>query len=168
MTMREYVAGAVAAEMPPSFPAEALKAQAIAVRTLACNNIAAADSGSGKHSQADVCTSPACCMAFSESVADEVLAAVAATDGLVALYDGEPILAAFCSAVDGSTRSSQEVWGGALPYLVSVPSDDGGASPAGHGVGMSQYGARTMALSGADAEEILTHYYTGVEVGYWQ
>ena len=35
----------------------------------------------------------------------------------------------------------------------------------GHGVGMSQYGARAMALDGADYREILTHYYTGVEVG---
>ena len=34
----------------------------------------------------------------------------------------------------------------------------------GHGVGMSQYGARAMALEGADYKEILTHYYTGVEV----
>ena len=34
----------------------------------------------------------------------------------------------------------------------------------GHGVGMSQYGARAMALNGADYKEILTHYYTGVEV----
>lgn len=34
----------------------------------------------------------------------------------------------------------------------------------GHGVGMSQYGARAMALSGADYKEILTHYYTGVDV----
>ncbi len=34
----------------------------------------------------------------------------------------------------------------------------------GHGVGMSQYGARAMALEGADYKEILTHYYTGVEI----
>lgn len=34
----------------------------------------------------------------------------------------------------------------------------------GHGVGMSQYGARAMALDGADYLEILTHYYTGVEI----
>ena len=34
----------------------------------------------------------------------------------------------------------------------------------GHGVGMSQYGARAMALEGAGYEEILRHYYTGVEV----
>jgi len=32
----------------------------------------------------------------------------------------------------------------------------------GHGVGMSQWGAQGMALAGASAEEILTHYYTGI------
>ncbi len=35
----------------------------------------------------------------------------------------------------------------------------------GHGVGMSQYGARAMAISGKDYEEILKSYYTGVELG---
>ena len=34
----------------------------------------------------------------------------------------------------------------------------------GHGVGMSQYGANTMAKEGADYREILTWYYTGVTV----
>ena len=34
----------------------------------------------------------------------------------------------------------------------------------GHGVGMSQYGANSMAAEGADYREILTHYYTGVSV----
>lgn len=34
----------------------------------------------------------------------------------------------------------------------------------GHGVGMSQYGARAMALEGADYQEILTHYYTGIQL----
>ena len=34
----------------------------------------------------------------------------------------------------------------------------------GHGVGMSQYGAEQMAKDGADYREILTHYYTGVEL----
>ena len=35
----------------------------------------------------------------------------------------------------------------------------------GHGVGMSQYGARAMALEGADYAGILKHYYTGIELG---
>ncbi len=35
----------------------------------------------------------------------------------------------------------------------------------GHGVGMSQYGARAKALEGEKYEEILKSYYTGVELG---
>lgn len=34
----------------------------------------------------------------------------------------------------------------------------------GHGVGMSQYGAEGMAKEGKNYEEILKHYYTGVEI----
>jgi SpoIID/LytB domain protein len=34
----------------------------------------------------------------------------------------------------------------------------------GHGVGMSQYGAYGMALEGATAEQIVTHYYTGTQI----
>ena len=35
----------------------------------------------------------------------------------------------------------------------------------GHGVGMSQYGARGQAIEGRTADEILRHYYTGTTVG---
>jgi SpoIID/LytB domain protein len=35
----------------------------------------------------------------------------------------------------------------------------------GHGVGMSQYGARAMAVAGHDAGAILQHYYRGTELG---
>jgi len=34
----------------------------------------------------------------------------------------------------------------------------------GHGVGMSQYGAQGMALAGYKAEDILTHYYSGITI----
>ena len=34
----------------------------------------------------------------------------------------------------------------------------------GHGVGMSQYGANQMALEGKNYEEIIKHYYTGVDI----
>lgn len=34
----------------------------------------------------------------------------------------------------------------------------------GHGVGMSQYGAQGMALDGYSYDEILKHYYSGVEI----
>ena len=35
----------------------------------------------------------------------------------------------------------------------------------GHGVGLSQWGARSMAAQGADAATILAHYYPGTETG---
>ena len=34
----------------------------------------------------------------------------------------------------------------------------------GHGVGMSQWGAKHMASKGAKAEEILKHFYKGVKI----
>jgi stage II sporulation protein D len=37
----------------------------------------------------------------------------------------------------------------------------------GHGVGMSQMGAEGMAREGFDFTEILTHYYTGVEIRWY-
>jgi stage II sporulation protein D len=37
----------------------------------------------------------------------------------------------------------------------------------GHGVGMSQYGANSMAQDGYTYRDILEHYYTGVEVTEW-
>lgn len=37
----------------------------------------------------------------------------------------------------------------------------------GHRVGMSQYGAQAMALSGSSFEEILCHYYQGAELTEW-
>ena len=59
------------------------------------------------------------------------------------------------------TKSSAQVWGGALDYLVPAESPET-VSPGGHGVGMSQYGAAALAEQGFDAEAILKHYYTGV------
>lgn len=35
----------------------------------------------------------------------------------------------------------------------------------GHGVGLCQFGANGMGKRGAEAEQILKHYYTGIEVG---
>lgn len=35
----------------------------------------------------------------------------------------------------------------------------------GHGVGLCQYGSNGMGKSGADYEQILKHYYTGIELG---
>lgn len=160
MSLEDYVAGVVAAEMGPSFPTEARRAQAVAARSLALYRVE-----HPKHGDSAVCLSAGCCMAWKEPD-DGALDAAQSTEGVVATYDGEPIMAAFFSGSNGATRSAAEVWGGGVPYLVSVSSPwETSGSIRGHGVGMSQYGAAGMADDGADYDEILRHYYTGIEVG---
>ena len=255
MDMQDYLVGVVAAEMPASFPEEALKAQAVAARSYALYCAA-----SGKHSEADVCTDPGCCQAWIGeerlrenwgSAYEEQLArirgAVEATEGESLRYDGEPVFAAFHSSSAGATEDCGAVWN-PRPYLVSVSSPEtaadvpgyistlrcapldfrdavlsaypkadfsgdetewigslrrdasgrvesltlgGIAIPGtelrrlfslrstaftleytegaflftvtgyGHGVGMSQYGAKVLAQQGADYTQILAHYYPG-------
>jgi stage II sporulation protein D len=55
---------------------------------------------------------------------EKITGAVRETDGECIYYGGEPILAAFHSSSAGATASSREVWGGELPYLVSVDSPE--------------------------------------------
>jgi len=136
MDLRTYLLGVVRGEMLPSFGQEALSAQAAAERTYIYYQL---EKGSKEaHPQADVCTDSACCNAFmSEETARSkwgvsyekyeriIERAVDATDGQVALYEGEPILAVFHSSSAGSTAASGEVWTANLPYLVSVKSPEG-------------------------------------------
>ncbi|MCD8099590.1 MAG: stage II sporulation protein D [Oscillospiraceae bacterium] len=129
VTMSECLPLAVAGEMPASFESEALKAQAVALRTYI---ICCTEHESAAHPQADVCTDPACCAAFATETElrekwgedyDEywakICAAVSATDGQYLVWQGEAILAAFHSSSLGATEDSSAVWG-AVPYLVSV------------------------------------------------
>jgi stage II sporulation protein D len=53
---------------------------------------------------------------------NKIKAAVQATDGIIITYNNAPILAAFCASSGGTTEDSRNVWGEALPYLVSVDS----------------------------------------------
>jgi stage II sporulation protein D len=260
MSMAALLTGVVAAEMPARFHPEALAAQAVAARTYALHRMLVEPSP--RHPQADVCGSYACCKAFHsperlrerwgagfERYSRVIADAVRATDGLILLFEGEPILAAFHAASYGYTEASGAIWG-SLPYLQSVrsyesaeevprlhetvtmtfsefreialggipgawlPYDDiphwigelrhtdagrlaslqiGGVTVTGpefrrlfglrstqlrfafdaeglslttgghgHGVGMSQFGANTMAHRGLDFAAILDWYYTGV------
>ena len=117
MALDVYLQGVVRGEMPASFELEALKAQAAAERTYIYYQLAAGRKEA--HPNADVCTDPSCCNAWlSEEAAREkwggdfdgwesrIEEAVAATDGQVALYDGQPILAVFHSSSAGKTRTA--------------------------------------------------------------
>ena len=138
MTMAEYLPGVLAGEMPLSFDAEALKAQAAAARTYALYRAAHSDS---RHPEADVCADPACCQVWLSEEAlrsawgdtyEERIARYAQaerdTDGACLVWQGEPILACFHASSPGRTESCAALWGTALPYLVSVDTPEGAES----------------------------------------
>lgn len=142
MPMSEYLWSVVAAEMPASFEPEALKAQAVAARTYAASKMGHTVPG---HPEADMCTDITCCQAYIASAdaagnwgdsaaayTEKIAAAVAATDGMIACYNGAPIQAVFFSSAAGKTVDAVEVWGNAVPYLSSVESPEGEEVPGYH------------------------------------
>ncbi|MGX8699251.1 MAG: stage II sporulation protein D [bacterium] len=134
LTLRDYLLGAVAAEMPASFEEEALRAQAVALRTYALRKRL-----DGAPHAEELCSDPACCAAWlpEEELralwgedyprwAAKIRAAVEETDGEWLSYGDEPALTVFHASSPGQTEDSAAVWGASLPYLVSVPSPEDG------------------------------------------
>ena len=130
-TLRDYLIGVVAAEMPALFEPEALKAQAVAARTYSIYRMKADQ----VHEGGALCSDPGCCNAY---LTDEALkekwgadyeanlaritGAVLQTDGICLSYNNEPIFAAFHSSSVEKTENSESVWRNALPYLRSASS----------------------------------------------
>lgn len=267
LSMSEYLCGVLAAEMPASFPEEALMAQAVAARTYTMYKKRLYELGTAipeSHKGAIVCDDPRHCKGYidldararelwgeeSEKYRAKIAAAVLKTDGKIMVHNNEPIAAVFHAASGPKTEKSADVWGTDTPYLQSVESPGGEASPRylsdvtvsaeefrlkfaakypdakldtapsewfkdstrsdaggiisvlvggvrvngtsvreifalnstnftvtsasdsitfhttgyGHGVGLSQYGARQMALLGKNCEEILKWYYSGIKI----
>ena len=116
--LEHYLASVVGSEMPASWPAEALRAQAVAARTYALAQLkpeAPFDLRSTVASQVYRGT---------EAETDSTRSAVAATRSLVLSHGGSLIEAVFHSSSGGSTENSGELWTRQLPYLVSVPDRD--------------------------------------------
>lgn len=117
----EYLWGI--SEVPSSWPAAALEAQAIASRTYAL----------AKSSKIRV----ACDCHLYASISDQTFAgyskeseprfgqlwkdAVNRTAGLIITYKGRPITAYFSSSSGGTTETSEHAWGTSTPYTISVP-----------------------------------------------
>lgn len=128
---REYLIGAVAAEMPISWPDEALKAQAIAAHSYAlyCRDHAA-EPASGWLSVDPVrrqgYLTDAVLRSYWGTAYEENYARLSAlvdsvlTD--VLYYGSAPAGASYFAISNGMTEASENVWGTALPYLVSVDS----------------------------------------------
>ena len=111
---RDYLIGAVAAEMPLSWPDEALKAQAVAAHSyvLYCRDHATAANG------AWLSADPARRQGY---LTDAVLL-VDSVLTQVLCYEGAPAGTSYFAISNGRTEASENVWGASLPYLVAVDS----------------------------------------------
>lgn len=132
-----YICGVVAAEMPASYEAEALKAQTVAAFTYMLNKIYYAkenpDADNG-HSGAFVCDDYNHCKAYlpqadliknwGESyynkMYSKIESAVYDVLGKTITYNDKPINAVFHAVSCGKTASALEVWGSDIAYLKSV------------------------------------------------
>jgi stage II sporulation protein D len=114
--LEQYLYGVVPAEMPSTWPAEALEAQAVAARSyaLATRRLAAPfDVYADARSQVYLGVSR-------ESAA--TTAAVDATKGVVAMFGSTVATTYFFSSSGGETESISDAWGQPpLSYLVAVP-----------------------------------------------
>lgn len=259
MDFREYITGVVAAEMPVEFHEEALSAAACAAATLA--RLKMQSEGDEELQGAVISTDPKKHQAFitkeemkerwngnTEAYYEKLTRAVDKAIDYSITYNGRLITPVYHSMSTGLTENAENVWGSAVPYLVSVESPGDPLAPGyeatttlsfdefrekaeengavlgeditlwlgesayteagtlksvsiggkdfsgaeirnifslrssavtfaitkdgvsmttrgyGHGAGLSQYGADYLAEEGYTWQEILRHYYTGVEI----
>jgi stage II sporulation protein D len=121
--LEAYLKAVVPSEMPSTWPAEALKAQAVAARSFALVNLAkgrAYDLYSDVRSQV---------YGGLKAESAPVSAAVDATAKQVVLYGGKIATTYYFSTSGGRTASAAEATGKPVPYLVSVPDPYDIASP---------------------------------------
>jgi stage II sporulation protein D len=157
--LESYLYGVIKAEMQPQWPREAVRAQAVAARTLAVYRLTAAPQpaagtqGTGAGFDLPATTDAQVYL----GVAAEDPAATAAVDAtrdLIATYQERPIFAAYHSNSGGHTEDSENVWGTPYPYLRGVPDPYALEAPA-----VSWNTALTLAAMAADLRR------GGVDVG---
>ena len=118
--LEEYLRGVVPNEMPVSFGLQALKAQTVAARNYVLSPRTKA------YKEFDVNDSVASQVYFGANTEKSLSnQAIAETQGIVALYDWELILAQYSSTAGGYTEYYDNVYGDSKmitkPYLVAVP-----------------------------------------------
>lgn len=121
LPLEEYLYGVVGIEMSPSWPAEALKAQAVAARTYAVGRLGGGGPGSGF----DLLDTPVHQAYRGIGVEDpRSNAAVDATRGQVLTYQGALARTFYHAASGGHTENVENVWTSPVPYLRGVPDFD--------------------------------------------
>lgn len=151
----EYIKCVVASEIGNA-SLEACKAQAVACRTFAAQRGVL----EGKTISDDA--SKAQAFRADRTNYKNCNAAVEATKGQVLMYGGQYIGAYFSHSNGGRTYSCEEVWGSKRNYLVARKDEwtlASGVKKNGHGIGLSQAGAKYAGEHGVGYREILSFYY---------
>ena len=116
LSLGEYTDSVISHEMSPSWPLEALKAQAVCARSYYEDNL-------GRHDSYgfDICSTTHCQVYFGMADAnDRTAQAVRETEGLRAWYQGKPAKTFYFSSDGGGTEACKNVWTQDLPYLCGV------------------------------------------------
>ena len=119
--LEDYVAAVLAAEMPEEFPPEALKAQAVLIRTLTQN-----PSQDHRLQGFDFCDTTHCQLFRPlKTIPEKFRIATLQTRGQILSYNHKPIVALYHSTCGGHTSANQRVFGGEpQPYLQGVDDKD--------------------------------------------
>jgi stage II sporulation protein D len=120
VNLEDYLYSVVGAEAIPSWPLEALKAQAVAARTYALHERSKAQ---GKLFDVDTTTATQVYKGL-DSEYSTTHQAVSATSGQIMTYNNAPILAVFHSSSGGYTENVEDIWSQRLAYLRGVPDYD--------------------------------------------
>lgn len=146
LPVEKYLRGVLPAEMPASWPATALQAQAVAARSEVLASLA------GKHQLEgfDFCATEHCrAYAGAGGHKDSTDAAVAATRGEVLVVNDRLVATVFSANCGGWTENNDTVWSGPPdPALRAVADQPGAARPQG---GMSHEAARRWVTGRLDA-----------------
>lgn len=176
LAAREYVFGAVAAEMPMTYSDEALKAQAVV-----CYTYALYQADKNKETDYDLTDDSSTHQAFltraeamekwggrAEEYAKRLDSITSEIEGLYLTYNNEPILAVCHDTSCGKTQNASDVWGGEYPYLVSVESVGDLLSPSYQSqktVSAEEF-AETMGNLSAELSEDASKWVTDTPVCY--
>jgi stage II sporulation protein D len=123
LDLEEYVAAVVSSEVPGSWPAAALQAQAVAARTYAVAQKVQLGAGARAHLGASVLD-----QVYRGAANPQARAAAAATLGEVLTWESAPIAAWFSASCGGKGESAEAAFNtpaGSVPYIVAQ--DDGDA-----------------------------------------
>lgn len=124
-TVDDYLLGI--REVPFSWDAQALAAQAVAARTYLAWTLQRGRSSNGRRYGYDICATSACQVyagldGVEGAYGDRWRAAVKRTAGEILLYEGRPAMAVYSSTTGGRTRAAADVFGTDVPYLQAVDS----------------------------------------------